>query len=187
MRLFVAIVPPPQALAELTDAVAQVRAARPELRWSSAEAWHLTLAFLGEVDEALVTGLATRMERAAGRHPPQRLAVRGAGAFPRPSRATVLWAGIEADRPALEALAGSVAAGARRAGAPPASENRRYRPHLTLARCREPADVADLIGTLDDFAGTPWTATSVSLIRSQLGGGPPRYETVGTWPLRKSG
>lgn len=179
-----AVVPPQRVLAELTDAVVPLRAARPELRWSSPESWHLTLAFLGEVDEAVVASLATRVERAAGRHPVQRLAVRGAGAFPRPSRATVLWAGIEAGGRALEALADSVAAGARRVGAPPANANRRYRPHLTLARCREPADMADLIERLEQFAGTPWTATSVSLIRSNLGGAGPRYEQLGTWPLR---
>lgn len=181
-----AVMPPPQVLAELTGAVAPLRASRPDLRWSSQESWHLTLAFLGEVDESLLSGLATRMQRAAGRHSVQELAVRGAGAFPRPSRATVLWAGIEADLPALEALARSVGAGARRAGAPPAGENRKYRPHLTLARCREPANVAGLVLELEQFAGTPWTAESVSLIRSQLGAGPPRYEQLGTWPLRES-
>jgi RNA 2',3'-cyclic 3'-phosphodiesterase len=184
VRLFVAIVPSPQALAELTDAVAPLRADRPELRWSSAESWHLTLAFLGEVPERLLTDLVTRMERAASRHRAQRLAVHGAGAFPRPSRATVLWAGIEGDREALAALAQSVAAGARRAGAPPADPDRKYRPHLTLARSSQPADVADLVTALDPFTGSPWTASSVSLIRSHLGRGPARYEPIGTWPLK---
>ena len=49
MRLFVAVVPPDAALAELEDAVAPLREAAPELRWTGAASWHLTLAFLGEV------------------------------------------------------------------------------------------------------------------------------------------
>jgi RNA 2',3'-cyclic 3'-phosphodiesterase len=185
VRLFVAVVPPPQALAELADAVGPLRAARPELRWSSEESWHLTLAFLGEVAERLLDDLGVRMERAASRHRAQNLAVRAAGAFPRPSRATVLWAGIEGDGAALAALAQSVAAGARRAGAPPVGPDRKYRPHLTLARSSQPADVADLVAALANFAGSHWTASSVSLIRSHLGGGPARYEPLGNWPLKQ--
>jgi RNA 2',3'-cyclic 3'-phosphodiesterase len=183
VRLFVAIVPPDGALAELGGAVAPLRAARPELRWTGPEDWHLTLAFLGEVEERVTGDLRVRMERAASRHPVQPLAVQGGGAFPGPSRARVLWAGIRADRPALAALAASVAAGARRAGAPPPDEGRRYRPHLTLARCRQPANVAPLVESLAGFAGTAWTASRIELIRSNPGR-EPRYEYLGSWPLR---
>jgi 2'-5' RNA ligase len=52
-----------------------------------------------------------------------------------------------------------------------------------LARCRAPADVNSLVGTLDGFTGTPWVATEVHLIHSRLGAHP-RYEVIGTWPLR---
>ena len=184
MRLFAAIVPPPAALAELSAAVVPLRSAAPQLRWSGTGSWHLTLAFLGEVDERVLPGLSTRLERAAGRHPAVELAIAGAGAFPAAGRARVLWAGIRTDGRGLAALAASVAAGARRAGAPPPDEGRKYRPHLTLARCREPADVAGLVSGLGDFTGQPWTATSIELISSHLSVRPPRYEVVGAWPLR---
>jgi RNA 2',3'-cyclic 3'-phosphodiesterase len=184
MRLFVAIVPPPEVLGELADAVAPLHAARPELRWTGPEDWHLTLAFLGEVEHPVLPELTTRLERAAARHPEQRLAVAGGGAFPGSNRARVVWAGFDADQPALAALAASVAAGARRAGAPPPDEGRRYRPHLTLARCREPANVADLTSALAGFRGTAFTATGVELVRSNLGGREPRYEYLARWPLK---
>src|SRR5215469_16009968 len=154
MRLFVAVVPPDAALAELEQAVAPLRAAAPELRWTGIASWHLTLAFLGEVREELLPDLRARLERAARRHPPQRLAIAGGGAFPSARRAQVLWAGIAADGKALAALADSVAAGARRAGAPPPGRHRRYRAHLTLARCRVAADVSQLSAALGDFSGT---------------------------------
>jgi len=157
----------------------------PELRWTGREAWHLTLAFLGEVGEQRLTELSSRLERAARRHPPQLLAIAGGGAFPSAARARVLWAGLRADKRALAALAASVAAGARRAGAPPPDEGRRYRAHLTIARCREPADVTGLVGALAHVAGTEWTATSVQLIRSNLSGHSPRYEDLASWPLRR--
>ncbi|HEX5812494.1 MAG TPA: 2'-5' RNA ligase family protein, partial [Pseudonocardia sp.] len=50
MRAFVALVPAAAVLDELAAAVAPVRAAHPDLRWTPPAQWHLTLAFLGEVD-----------------------------------------------------------------------------------------------------------------------------------------
>ncbi len=82
----------------------------------------------------------------------------------------------------LAGLAASVAAGARRAGAPPPDEGRRYRPHLTLARSRQPADVSELLRPLSGFGGQPWTATRICLVRSQ-GGPEPRYDQISSWPL----
>jgi 2'-5' RNA ligase len=183
VRLFVAIVPPPAALDELEATVAPLRAAWPGLRWTGRPAWHLTLAFLGEVSEDTAAGLEPRLSRAAHRHPSQALALAGGGAFPAAGRARVVWAGIDGDRQALLGLVRSVGAGARRAGAPPPDEGRKFRPHVTLARCRDPADVRALTETLAAHAGTSWTAAEIHLIRSYLGA-QPRYESVATWPLR---
>ena len=183
MRLFVAITPDAAALDELEAIVAPHRAAWPELRWTSPQAWHVTLAFLGDVDEAVTGRLSVRLERAAGRHPSLELSAAGAGAFPSSSKANVLWTGIAGDLDALRGLSGSVGAGARRAGAPPAGEGRRFRPHITLARCRVPADVRLLVAGLADISGTCWRADRIHLIRSYLGA-QSRYETLGSWPLR---
>lgn len=183
MRLFVAITPPATALAGIDAAVAPLRAARPELTWSSPESWHVTLAFLGEVDEAVVPRLAVRLERAAGRHPRLELSTAGAGAFPTAPRARVLWTGVRGDPAALRAMSASVAAGASRAGAPPPGAPRRFRPHITLARCRQPADVRPLVTALAGYSGPAWTADRIHLIRSYLGPRP-RYESLGDWPLR---
>jgi RNA 2',3'-cyclic 3'-phosphodiesterase len=183
VRLFVAVVPPSAILDELDATVASLRPAWPALRWTGRPAWHLTLAFLGEVSEQSAAALGPRLGRAAHRHPSLSLSFAGGGAFPAPARARVFWTGIRGDRPALEALARSVAAGARRAGAPPPDEGRRFRPHLTLARCREPADVSALVEALAGYAGASWTAAEIHLIRS-FPGPAPHYETTGAWPLR---
>jgi 2'-5' RNA ligase len=186
MRLFVAIALPPEAASELDEVVAPLRPSWPELRWTSVDAWHLTLAFLGEVDEVVTGKLAHRMQNAARRHTPLSLSLARAGAFPIAKRARVLWTGIEGDLEGLGRLADSVAAGARKAGAPPADSRRGYQPHLTLARCRAPADVSSLVDRLDSFAGTPWVASEIYLIHSRLGAHP-RYEILGSWPLRTPG
>jgi 2'-5' RNA ligase len=185
MRLFVAVVPPPGALADLGTAVTPHQgehAAHRDLRWAGPEDWHVTLAFLGEVTASVADRLAPRLERAAQRHPPLSLAFAGAGAFPGPAQARVLWCGLDGDRRPLAGLAASVAAGAGRAGAPLPDAGRPFRPHLTLARSRTPADLRDLVATLGGYQGPSWRAERVELIESRLGGRP-RYTTIGGWPL----
>jgi RNA 2',3'-cyclic 3'-phosphodiesterase len=183
VRLFVGVAPPPAILDDLDAACAPFRA-RDDLRWTSREAWHITLAFLGEVTELSLTRLLPRLERAARRHEPFSLNLSAAGAFPSPVRANVLWSGLSGDRRALGDLAASVTAAARRAGAAPPDAKRTFQPHLTLARCRAPADVRSIVAGLEGYRGPGWTTEEIYLIQSHLGGGPPRYETLGTWKLR---
>ncbi len=185
MRLFVAIAPPPAVLDELDALVEPLRSRRQDLRWTNREAWHVTLAFLGQVDESAVAKLLPRVGSAARRHGNIQLAFAGAGAFPAAGRANVLWSGLSGDCGPLARLAESVAAGASHAGAPPPDKGRRFQPHLTLARCRMPADVTELVAALADYQGRPWTADRVHLVRSRLGATEqPRYASLASWPLR---
>jgi 2'-5' RNA ligase len=186
MRLFVAVTPPQDALAELDAAVAALRADWPGLRWAGLDKWHVTLAFLGEVGDERLANLVERLERATGRHQMLRLRIGRGGAFPSPGKARVLCAHIEGEPQALSdlrRLAASVAAAARRAGAPSPDEERRYRPHVTLARSKQSANLGPLVAALSGFSGMAWDATSVELIRSQTGS-QPWYETIGNWRMR---
>jgi RNA 2',3'-cyclic 3'-phosphodiesterase len=184
MRLFVAVTPPPEAVGELRSATARLRSVRSELRWMPPDEWHLTLAFLGEVDDEARADLTARLGRAAARHPPVELALNGAGRF----GDRVLWTRVAGDVAALRQLAASVRAAARRAGI--AVEVRPYRPHLTLARGREGADLRPAVDALAAFAGCAWTAGELHLMRSHLGARPDRtarYELVASWVLAGRG
>jgi RNA 2',3'-cyclic 3'-phosphodiesterase len=185
MRLFVALAPPAAVLGDLDMAIAPHRAARPDLRWTGRPDWHVTLTFLGDVPTPAVLRLASELERDAARHPPLPLAFAGAGAFPAAVRAKVLWCGLTGGHGAMAGLAdlaASVAAAAARSGAGPADAGRPFRPHLTLARCRTPADVRAQVAALGPYEGPPWRADRVHLVRSRPGG-QPRYAAVGSWSL----
>jgi 2'-5' RNA ligase len=180
VRSFVALMPPAAALAELADAVAPLRAAHPQPSWTRPEQWHLTLAFLGEVDEAVLPDLTARLDRAARRHPPMRLALAGGGRF----GDRVLWVRVVTEGDAVRRLAASIGAAARRCGIP--VDDRPYRAHLTLARARGGADLRPAVAALAGFTGTPWTADVLHLVRSRLGAGPggtAAHEAVASWPL----
>lgn len=177
MRLFVALLPPPEVLDEVEEAIAPYLRGTPGLRWTHRHTWHITLAFYGEVEDRVVGRLLPRLERAAARHPRRFLAFTGAGTFPRPSVARVLWAGIDGD---LGRLSDSCVAAGRREGID--GQHQRFHPHLTVGRARTPIDLGDLAGELSGFRGSPWAADEIHLVQSHLGA-EVRYETLHSWPL----
>jgi 2'-5' RNA ligase len=185
VRLFVAVTPPAGVLDGLDAAVTAARAGRGDrrdLRWTGPEDRHVTLAFLGEVPGSAAERLTPGLGQAAAGAEPFPLALAGAGAFPAPVRARVLWCGLGGDRSALAALAAAVAAAATRAGVAPPDAGRPFRPHLTLAYARPPADVRDLVTALGPYEGPSWLVDRIQLIESRPGRRP-RYTTVGRWPL----
>ncbi len=186
-RLFVALMPPRAVLDELDAVVAPLRDEEPALRWTRIEAWHMTLAFLGAVEQPKLDELAERLARVACRREPIRLTVTGVGRFGQ----QVLWAGVAGnwltgDREPLRRLADSVRAAARRCGLE--VETRPYRGHVTLARGAAGVDLRPLVERLRGFSGSPWTTTDLYLVESKLGAGEGRsalHETYERWPLTR--
>ena len=180
MRLFVALAPPGEAVEELQGVTAGLPALAVGLRWTRPEQWHVTLAFLGEVDEDTANELTRRLSRVATRHPPLSLAFSGGGRFgPR-----VLWTAVQGDRDRLRRLADSVRAAARRSHVQ--VEHRPYRPHLTLARANHGTDLRPLVARLAPWQGLPWVADRLYLVRSRLGAAPDGsalHEPSASWPL----
>jgi RNA 2',3'-cyclic 3'-phosphodiesterase len=180
VRLFVALTPPGEVVEELRASIVSLRELAPDLRWTRPQQWHLTLAFLGEVGDDVVDGLARRLSRAAARHPPLTLVLGGGGRFGN----QVLWTQVQGDRDGLRKLVDSVRAAARRSGLP--VEQRPYRPHVTLARAGAAVDLRPLVERLASWQGLPWVATRLYLVRSRLGAGPggsALHQPITGWPL----
>lgn len=165
-RLFVAVWPPPEVVEGLASLP---RPAVPGVRWTDREQWHVTLRFLGRVDEI----------------DPVDEALAGVGAAP--FEATV---GPEVGRfgqrvlhvpvDGLAPLAEAVVPATAGLGEPP--EDRIFAGHLTLARVRRGARV-----DLRPLTGSPidgrWPVTELTLVESRLGGAGARYEVVRRYPL----
>jgi 2'-5' RNA ligase len=158
-RAFIAVVPP----APVLDAVAAALG-KPEIpgaRFARREQWHMTLQFLGNrVD---LDDVAEALGDLGVRAGPVRFG--GFGAFPNERRARVLWLGVAEGAPLLAQVAAAVGALLGPRGYPPG--DRDHHPHLTLARCRVPADVrATLEGLGSDFVGPEWVVEDVVLFES---------------------
>ncbi|MEV7021644.1 RNA 2',3'-cyclic phosphodiesterase [Kitasatospora sp. NPDC093558] len=193
MRLFVAVLPPVEALQGLSDAVAPVRGlpGADRLRWTTVEGWHLTLAFLGQVSEDRLPELEAALAAVAQAHPAHRLRIAGGGRF----GDRVLWAGAEGQTWALRRLAEAVyEATADITGEVDAFS---FHPHVTLARAGSSrghrravqrvaaAELEGLAVALADYRGPEWEAAELHLMKSELSGGFPHYETVRAWPLAR--
>lgn len=188
MRMFVALVPPEDALQDLASFVGPRQEAEPGFRWTVPEQWHVTLAFLADVADRHLDDLLERLERAAARRTTFPVTLAGGGAFPNPGRAKVVYAGVDTDRVEVGRLATGTRAAASKAGIE-VDGGRRFHPHVTLARTGRPVEATRWVRVLDAYRGPTWEAREVALVQSHLGEGPrrrPRYETVGTFPLSRS-
>jgi 2'-5' RNA ligase len=181
--MFVAVVPPPPLREHLTRFLEP----RDGMPWITSEQWHVTLAFLESVPDSALDDLVDRLGQAARRRRPLEVRLKGAGTFPDPSRAKVLWlaaSGAAADLDELARLARNVRSAANAAGATP--DGKAFVAHLTLARLKRPVEATRWLRILDAYEGPPWVIEEFELIASYLHEGPrrrPRYETVETFPL----
>jgi 2'-5' RNA ligase len=188
MRLFVAVVPPDAVLEDLDEHVTPRREAdtpASELRWTDRNQWHVTLAFLGSVPEWRLDDLTEAVSSSAARHDHLVLQLAGAGAFPNPYAARVLWTGVEELRGDLATVANGIRTASNSVGAMP--DGSRFHPHVTLGRFHRPTEATRWIRALDAYEGPAWVADRVSLVESHLGQGRgrrPRYEVLGEFPLR---
>ena len=126
--------------------------------------------------------MRSRPRRPASHAPVLRLA--GAGAFPNPYAARVLYTGVEQVRGDLGRLASGIRTACNGAGASPGGA--RFHPHVTLGRFRRPTEATRWIRAFDAHEGPVWQATRSPLVESHLGEGRgrrPRYEVVATAPL----
>lgn len=182
-RLFVGVPLPPAALAACADLMDGVRARHGGhgIRWVSTENLHLTLRFLGLLPPSAIPAMSDAVDVAAGGRTAFEVELAEAGAFPGDRRPRAIWLGMERGADELGAISRALDVALVRAGMP--SDDRPFRPHLTVAR----TDAAGTAGSLavaaalrEAAAGwrVSFTADRVVLYRSRLGGGPPRYEPV---------
>jgi 2'-5' RNA ligase len=174
-RLFVAVGLPAAAAAELAviqpPRVAGVRLAEPGQM-------HLTLHFLGPANVER-TAAALRAVEA----PAFPLEVEGVGQFPSAGGVVTLWAGVRQSA-ALLGLHAAVAAALAIEGFQP--EDRRYKPHITLARCEQgvPASVvAEFLDRYRAFALPGHPITEFGLYSTAFVGDAPVYRREHSFPL----
>ena len=183
MRLFVALDVPDawrDIARDITTAITQ--STRVPMRAVDPALMHITLRFLGEVEDGRVGELRESLTGHVG--PVEiALALGQPSTFGTPVRTSVVSLRIEGDLDVLRALAHRVELAVRLVGLPP--RDGRFSPHLTLARLSretgpdERRTVAETVRALPPPPALPHVAREVVLVRSVLGGRRPTYAVIG--------
>jgi len=175
LRLFIALPIPAHIAGRLEALETDV----PGASWRTAEQYHLTLRFIGEVDEAVARDIDTELGRIAAA--PFEIALMGVGSFGGRTP-TALWAGVSDSAPLIR-LAGACESAIRRAGL--AAESRRYRPHVTIAYLHgtRDAEVAHFLADAAEFRTEPFEADHFCMYSSRPTRDGSRYVEEAVYPL----
>lgn len=176
-RLFIAIDFPANVKEHLGNICYGVAGAK----WVPAEQIHLTLRFLGDIDDTTYHGIASALEEVHCEPFPLRL--RGTGHFPPRGKPRVLWVGIE-EQPVLSRLHGEIEAALERVGVE--RERRKFHPHVTIARLRDrvrPTEVVPFLSASGAFSAGPVTVSEFHLYSSLLKPQGAIHRIEATYPL----
>ena len=164
----------------LWEAIRPVRDRELPVKWARPDGIHLTLKFLGDVEDTQEPALRAALTGAAGSGAEQRsvpVHVEGFGVFPDFHRPRVVWAGVAPD-PALELLQHRVEQAFAPLGFP--TEARAFRPHVTLGRAARDARPRDFSGLEPALGSLAFTETVVvsdlDLMQSTLQAGGAVYQ-----------
>ena len=143
-------------------------------RPTSPETWHITLRYIGEMDDVSIDRLLAGLDECdLGLQ--FRLVTGGLGAFPNPSKATVLWVGFRAGVEPLADLAATVDEVVDRIGL--GQEDRPFAAHLTLSRIRPPLDVRGLVSDFN-LPSIALPVTGVTVFESRHDGRGVQYRSI---------
>ncbi len=175
IRLFVAIQPPAAIRAALCAKMGQVAGAR----WQSDAQLHLTLRFIGAVDENVARDVAATL--ACVSHPALSLSLSGIGQFERKGVIDTLWAGV-APREPLFSLHKKIDHALTKIGFE--SEHRRFVPHITLARFGRAGGIIDaFVGEHGDLVSAAFSVAWFGLYESITGNEGSSYHLLARYPL----
>ena len=184
MRCFVAIALPAPVKTLLVRVQETLRRADADVKWVEEENLHLSLKFLGELDEEALARLKGILSVEALRWPAMSLSYSGTGTFPERGEPRVVWAGCGGDLSTLAALAGAVERAAEQVGVP--RERKPFIAHLTIGRVRSGRNAKRLQSAIAAQREVPLGRDDVKefvLYRSTLTQQGPIYESIAAFPL----
>ena len=170
IRAFLAVDPPEEVFREIIKIQERLRKAiQGDIRWVRPEGIHLTLKFFGYVYQSDIANISSVVKNGVANMRALSLNVRNLGAFPSVNRPRVLWLGIDGDTDALIGLQAKIDTGFQEYGFK--KEDRPFRPHLTLARVKEPkglVGLAEAVKKNEGYVAGSFTVNGLTLFKSDL-------------------
>ena len=165
-----------------------VRFTRAHPKWVDVAGMHLTLKFLGDVEETRLKAICDAVGPAVAGIAPVQFDLAKLGVFPSQRAPKVLWIGVDHGRKQLKELAGAVETALARIGFQ--REQRGFFPHLTLARINAVRGASEMMDVVESHRWVELPETTlenVTLYESDLRPEGARYTVLHRWPLAVGG
>jgi len=185
IRAFLAIRPTDDVIGRLTEVQSELAESGGDVRWVSSQMMHLTIQFLGEVQESEVPEIERGLRQGLGALSPFDIECRGLGVFPNPKRPRVVWVGLHG--PGIYTAAERAETVLSPLGFPP--QERDLSPHITIGRVRSARGweaLARLLKASGDRSFGLSRIDQITLYRSQLRPDGAVYTPLVTFPLSVS-
>lgn len=180
VRTFVAVEIPLEVKDRAQRMIGQLRATAAKVKWVAPEHMHWTLKFLGNIDMLEIPAVCEAVKQAVEPLAAFDLEARGAGAFPDVRRPRTVWVGTGRGTDQMIELHDAVEFELAKLGY--RSENRRFRPHLTVGRVRQSpqgiGELGRLIEQYAEFDGGVSLVDEVVVFSSELGQDGPTHEPL---------
>jgi 2'-5' RNA ligase len=178
MRLFIAMPLPSHIEESLGKAIFVLKQKGAKVKWVAPKNIHLTLKFLGDVDEDKVPDISRAIEKVAGKYGKIEGTVDRLGAFPGVNRPRVIWSGLSGQTETLARIASDVENEMAALGFE--KENRPFKSHLTLGRVKDSFKSGDLAEAVKsyEFVPEPVVFDRIVLFKSTLTPRGPIYDRL---------
>ena len=169
IRAFIACEIPESVLENVSKVQEGLKKLDSDASWTRVSSIHITLKFLGDIEEEYIAKIAAVIEEASKGQPPFEISIKGSGAFPNLKNPRIIWIGVEDGTKGLTHLQQPLDYGLNSIGFE--REEREFRPHLTLGRVKGPRGKERLsaaVSELKDIKAGSFIVDRVILYKSEL-------------------
>jgi RNA 2',3'-cyclic 3'-phosphodiesterase len=182
IRTFIALPTPSQVQQTIAGIQTTLKAAQADVKWESQDKFHITLVFLGNVDQSKLELLAAALQKSVQQFSSNSIIYESMGAFPNPTNPRIVWMGIRPNQ-IIQDLQSEIARVCARVGFP--KEERLFHPHITLGRVKGPRNLVRLTDAIKTITFEPIEThcSEVLLMKSELRPGGSIYTRMKSFPL----
>jgi 2'-5' RNA ligase len=180
MRTFIAIEVPEKIRKEIDNVITDEKKRDLPIKWVKYENLHITLKFLGEINENKKIEIAPALQEIANKVTPFNISLEGIGCFPTPKNPRVVWIGVKLGKENLCSIAQNVETALVGYGF---KEEKRFHPHLTIGRVKKLCSVNEILER--QIMSDPFLVNSIVLFKSTLKPEGPIYEVLQAFPFGK--
>lgn len=169
IRTFISINLPEDIKREILSLQSRLKVHGGHIGWVKPDAIHLTLKFLGDIDEKKIPEIEAATREATKGFDTFYLRILGLGVFPSLKRPRIIWLGVNEEGDSLARLQSKIEDEIARIGPP--REEREFKPHLTIGRVKDLHGFKQLMDTIDAERGIDldgFNVTEILIMKSEL-------------------